>query len=138
MARNWYGVAQSARQAPRSANAARTLARVGGVNSRSSYGVSVDAGTCRAVYGSTDHAAADHSNDPLCRALDIESATKLHTARHYTGTAYERNVYRKADMQTVHGVTPVSASDIDALIRCATAHNQSLVEYCDALGIALN
>lgn len=136
----WYGNAQSAKGAPRKASGQRTLNAVRGVNGRSGASSStVDPATCRAVYGSTDAATVDRRNAPLCRALPITQAAKLRTVApsDYVGARYTGNVTRMhyATVESWDG--PTDQADIDALVRVATAHNQTLAEYCAERGIAL-
>lgn len=154
MPRNWYGNAQSARQAPRSANGARSLAEVGGMNSKSTVrSMSVDAQACRAIYGSSDNATVDATNSILCRALDTAKADALHTVRHYDGPAYGPNIHRYAPsngaIDTTTAVAAIEATtqeaatsapseaDIAWLTKRATARHMTLVEYCATIGIEL-
>lgn len=146
MPRQWYGKAHSARQAPRSANAARTLRAVGGANSRTSTSVTMDPRGCRAVYGSTDRATLDHSNAALCKVLTIAKAQGLHEQRHYSGTEYGRAVYRlaasgnqsSAEEWTTPGTDTLSADDAAWIVRRAEARNMSLVVYAATMGLTIN
>lgn len=150
MPRNWYGNAQSARQAPRTHNGALTLSAVGGMNSKAgSHSRTIDPQGCRAIYGSTDNAAEDATNSVLCRALDTVKAAALHSLRHYTGPQYGPNVHRYApSMGAVDTTTPVAAStqaettvpseaDIAWLTKRAMSRHMTLVEYCAAIGVEL-
>ena len=151
MPRNWYGNAQSARQATRSHNGALSLSAVGGMNSKSTVQArTVDPQSCRAIYGSTDNAAGDATNSVLCRALDTAKASALHSLRHYEGPQYGPNVHRYApSMGAIDTSTPVAAStqadstvpseaDIAWLTRRATARHMTLAEYCAVIGVPLS
>src|SRR5882757_9280697 len=155
MPRNWYGNAQSARQATRSHNGALSLSAVGGMNSKSTVQArTVDPQSCRAIYGSTDNAAGDATNSVLCRALDTAKASALHSLRHYEGPEYGPNVHRYAPSMghvdittavaaieavdtTQEAATTPSEVDIAWLTKRATSRHMTLVEYCSAIGIEL-
>lgn len=129
MPTNWYGNAQSAKQAPRTASGQRTLKAVGGMRSQ-----------VRAIYGSTDRAELDHGNDPLCR-LAPASAHFTNDPR-YSGDAYTVNVHRYAAHE--EPVTRQFASahsgpkyDPDAIIARAIKLGMTVVEYCARIGVSL-
>ena len=153
MPRNWYGNAQSARQATRTHNGALSLSAVGGMNSKATVQArTVDPQSCRAIYGSTDNAAQDATNSVLCRALDTAKASALHSLQHYTGPQYGPNVHRYApSMGAINTTTAVAAAstpsespastpseaDIAWLTKRATSRHMTLVEYCATIGIVL-
>lgn len=132
MPRNWYGNAQSARQAPRTANAVRTINAVGGMKH-----------TVRAIYGSTDNAIGDHGNDALCRVATAKQEAALHEFHPYQGAHYAHNIFRYASHDVTRDALPMVESDtdetefvpdIDFLLHRALARGMTLVAYCAMIG----
>lgn len=128
------GNAQSAKQGIRGHNARRTVQAVGGMTN-----------LVRAVYGSTDRATGDHSNDPLCRITDRNNFTNNPTV---VTTYAVSNVFRYADFGTTSlpaKVVPVSlrhtARDhntrINFMVTRATVRGMSIVQYAQLQGITL-
>lgn len=129
------GSARSAKQGVRSHNGQRALRAAGGMNSAARMGTTVmDPQGCRAIYGSTDRATQDHTNDALCRVVaELSDAT---------AQEYSMNVFRYADHYTIDSTpvpdVPAVLPDLDFLIQRATARGMSIVQYCALQGITLN
>lgn len=132
MTTNWYGSAQSAKQAPRSANGQRSLNAVGGMRHE-----------VRAIYGSTDRATVDHSNDTLCKLAPASAHFTDSPA--YAGAVYSQNVYRYAaheepitrQFASAHSTPELEPLSVEFYLRRAAQHGMTLVDYCAMLNIKL-
>lgn len=124
MARAWY--AQAKHRPMPTHNSKMWESNVGGVRtttSAHSMRYSVDAGTCRAVYGSTDNAKLEHGNDTLCKVVPDSTGHNLVLA-----TADIRN-------DTDHFTETVV--DVDRFIERAIARGMSVRDYFAMMGVTI-
>lgn len=136
MTRSWYGNAQSAKQAPRTHAGNKALKAVAGMASKSTMrSMNVDPSGVRAIYGSTDNAQHDHSNDTLC--VLAPTGTVFTSNPTYRGSTYTPDTHRYAYHEPTSTPAP-EPMDIDLLVRRAIKRGMTLVAYCAALGISLD
>lgn len=135
MPRNWYGDAQSAKQAPRTHSGNRALAKVGGTDNKRFPNI----GIARAIYGSTDRATEDHRNDALCVLAPASAVFTDNPV--YAGQEYGHNVFRYADHVPItdapQPLESPSEDYINLLFARADKRGMTIVDYCAAIGVAI-
>jgi len=98
---------------------------------------SFDRQGARAVYGSTDRAVKDHSNDTLCK---LASASAHFTSDpRYTGEVYPHDVHRYAGHDVITESVPEIPSEeqVNIWIKRAIKAGMTVVDYCARIGVAL-
>lgn len=99
-------------------------------------------GFVRAVYGSTDAARQDHTNDPLCRVANDSKLNlaigdpRVHVAYDHTGYVGRYTSYEViSDAPKATATTSEPTIDVDVIVRRAIARGLTVVEYCSQIGL---